>query len=347
MDTKYKIPSGLNDFQEKMYKHLIRYKWDKLGIKEAGKWQNSRKPGTFVEYDTMFPEALKKEHYPVYRPCLDLYKNGRNPSYKFKIHEMAVHMASSQVACFNLFVPLMQKADVAAKVLSKIKTDMKSIATDRLDNGYAIEFWNDFEKCPEPRKGLLKDHTKHAGTDVDFAIAYRDMNDDLCLWLIEHKLTEREFTTCGGYKSKSNKDKTRCDDIAGIIKAPDRCHYRGACGYDYWNITLGSKDVFPLQSRTGECPFKGGMNQLWRNVLLALAVQKSGWGYKNVTFSVVHHPENKSLDESMTAFKELLGVKDKFFSFTLDRIINEAKNINNADIQEWVKWYEELYLPGE
>ena len=40
------------------------------------------------------------------------------------------------------------------------------------------------------------------------------------------------------------------------------------------------------------CPFRGGMNQLWRNQLLAMALEKEGI-YKNVYFSVVHHPENK------------------------------------------------------
>ena len=51
----------------------------------------------------------------------------------------------------------------------------------------------------------MNDHSKQAGTDADVAIAYYNTEDKLCLWLIEHKLSEREFTECGAYKSKANK----------------------------------------------------------------------------------------------------------------------------------------------
>ena len=41
-------------------------------------------------------------------------------------------MASSQVACVNLFLPLLENTDKAAKVLSKVNTDLDEIAVDEL-----------------------------------------------------------------------------------------------------------------------------------------------------------------------------------------------------------------------
>ena len=331
-----------------MYEHLVEYKWNVLKVTEPGLYEHPRKKGTFIEYDAMFPATEQDKLHPVYRPVVDMFRNPRDLRYSFKVHEMAVHMASSQVACANLFLPLMVKPVIAARVLSTIKTDMDEIATDRLDGGFAIEFWNDFDVLPKPGKGLLRDHTPFAGTDSDIAIAYRDKDGVLCLWLIEHKLTEAEFTTCGGYKSKRNQDQERCKHGAQVVSDPNMCHYQSACGYTYWDITQANRDLFPLDDiGAGDaCPFKGGMNQLWRNQLLATAIERSpDWPYKRVYFSVVHHPGNTHLDASMTAFKRLVRESDRFFWFTPDRIIDAAKSEQDAGIRDWVKWYEELYFP--
>jgi len=70
-----------------------------------------------------------------------------------------------------------------------------------------------------------------------------------------------------------------------------------------------------------ECPFKGGMNQLWRNLLLATSIENSTspkWPYKKVFFSVAHHPKNVSLMPSISEFKKLIGYSDRFFAFTSD-----------------------------
>ncbi len=344
---KYRIPSRLNDFQRRMYEHLVEYKWNNLKVREPGRYEHPKKKGTFIEYDLMFPEALKDQFHPLYRSIVEMFRNPRDPRYSFKVHEMAVHMASSQIACANLFLPLMIRPQIAAKVLSTVKKDMDEIATERLDSGFAIEFWNDFDVLPMPKKGILNDHTPFAGTDADIAIAYRDIDGVLCLWLIEHKLTEPEFTTCGGYKSGNNTNKERCNHAANVVINPDECHYQSSCRYAYWDIALANRDVFRLDSLGDEpCPFKGGMNQLWRNLLMATAIEKSAdWPYRRVYFSVVHHPANKFLNQSMMAFRALLGSKaDRFTSFTSAEVLNHARHIDDSGIKDWAKWYERLYM---
>jgi hypothetical protein len=162
--------------------------------------------------------------------------------------------------------------------------------------------------------------------------------------LIEHKLTEKEFTACGGAVSAGRTSEHRCSPAADVLGNHDLCYYHEHCRYAYWPVTDRHRDVFPPERlAAGEaCPFKGGVNQLWRNTLLALAVEESeGSPYAGVHFSVVHHPGNTALEPSMTAFRQLLGVEGRFSSFTSDRIVNAAATI--PALREWATWYKELY----
>lgn len=163
------------------------------------------------------------------------------------------------------------------------------------------------------------------------------------LWLIEHKLTEREFTTCGGYESVSNKNKENCkSSFSDILNDKNLCHYQDKCHYEYWNITEKHKNFFANAKACKTCPFKGGMNQLWRNQLLGLALEDENV-YKHVYFSVVHHPDNHALDDTINDYKQLINNNPKFSSFSSKVIIDKAKTVNAPDINKWIEWYRELY----
>lgn len=248
-------------------------------------------------------------------------------------------MASSQAACVNLFLPILKDPNIAAMILNKVKIDIKEIATDFLDTGFRIEFWD------EPDNSL-NDHTKVSGTDADIAIAYYDHQDNLNLWLIEHKLTEKEFTPCGGFKSKGRTPLHKCEPTSAIIENPDRCYYHSGCNYRYWDITLGDASPFNT-NRIREykvCPFIGGMNQLWRNQLLTTSIESSlQWPYRKVYFSVVYHPGNYCLKPSISEFQKLIGFTDRFFAFSSDELINRVKEINEPVLSEWLNWYQEIY----
>ena len=118
-----------------------------------------------------------------------------------------------------------------------VPKEFDNIDRNQLRKGYCFEYW---ESTLEGTKGLLGDHSPNAGTDSDVAIAYRNKNNKLCLWLIEHKLTEREFRTCGGYRSKgiSHSEKKFCTfcGIEEILENHDKCYYHKHCAYFYWNI---------------------------------------------------------------------------------------------------------------
>ena len=90
------------------------------------------------------------------------------------------------------------------------------------------------------------------------------------------------------------------------------------------------------------CPFRGGMNQLWRNQMLALELEKRAV-FADVFFSVVTHPENTFLDKTMNEYCELTKNTHKFFDFKSDALVNAAVKYLPA----WTSWYKKVYYGME
>lgn len=329
---RYHLPNNLTSFQLKMYVHLINWKWDNI----------THKPGynNGILYDAFFPDELEEKLFPLYPPLKERFLE-HQIKFSFKYHNYFRHMASSQAACVNLFLPILKDPNVATKILGKVKKDLNEIAVDFLDAGFRMEFWD------EP-DNLLNDHRGASGTDSDIAIAYYDKQNNLNLWMIEHKLTEREFTPCRGARSNGRTASHICSPTSNVLDNLDLCYYHSNKKYNYWDITLSDYSPFNINliREYKICPFKGGMNQLWRNQLLGAGLESSSslnWPFKKVYFSVVYHPGNNSLEHSIFKYHELLKFKDRFFTFSSDKLINKAKEINEPEINEWLKWYEGLY----
>lgn len=323
ISKKYRLPKTLNEFQLSMYIHLITWKW-KYITTEPGKHGNRL-------YDALLPDEFAQKHFPLYRPIVDEVIN----KHHFKKHKYFGHMASSQAACVNLFVPLLKNPKIANSVLCHINPNFASLATDELEGGFQFEYWD--------TRNPLNDHTDVAGTDSDVAIAYYNSKNELCLWLIEHKLTEAEFTTCGGYRSRGNKKKENCRNVAAILKDHDLCYYQNKCCYKYWyimdNSNLYKSDALAAESK---CPFIGGANQLWRNQLMGYQLQKDG-KFKHVHFSVIHHPENLELSKTIKSYSNLLQDTSVFSSFSFKEIIDAVRLLEDKEIRTWEKWYTEIY----
>lgn len=340
--NEYKLPGTLSNFQKKLYVHLIDWKW-KYITKEVGIYKK-RNPKTkeviTYEFDAILPKSVHDKYpliYPDILPDLLLHKK----KFYFKLHQHFNHMASSQAANVNLFLPILLDKNVN-NILKLLKSDFQSLETEKLFKGFRIEFW---EERLKDSKGLLGDHNTRSGTDSDIAIAYRNKNNESCLWLIEHKLTEKEFTQCGGFKS-DNRDKEihLCEkSFDNICSNKNLCYYHNIRESEYWNITYSNKSFFENHQEYENCPFKGGMNQLWRNQLLGLALEDSKAPYKHVYFSVVRHPENIALEKTLNEYKKLINNNPKFSCFTSEDFVKIVKNIDDANLDKWLTWYCELY----
>ena len=338
-----------NEFRNRIYSYLLDYKLKNI----------TKRKGTFksVESDYFLPDSIASREFPamLYGPIIPVVEEIQNSKYKYKPHIFSkIHIASSQTACINLFIPILesQHADDILKELTATPSDFDHIDRDELFHGYRLEFW---DSTDDKYEGLLGDHTKQAGTDSDIAIAYRDKLGNLCLWLIEHKLTEKEFTECGGYKSeqkqkeKQNRlNKCLTSNLSEILADPSICYYHHKCGYNYWGIMsmTGVSDFFKGELDLKGCPFRRGLNQLWRNQLLAIALERQVPNkYHEVYFSVVHHPENHFLTQSMDEYRKLINNSSKFGSFTSLDLIDAAKI--DPQLSEWINWYVGVYLGGK
>ncbi len=324
----YRLPGSQNDFQQAMYIHLINWKWANI-TRDPGKVRG-------VVYDIALPERYRGQ-YPTLYPEIISILNQHLKVFPFKIHIYFNHMASSQAANLNLFLPILYHPN-ASKILEALKPDFARLAVSQLDHGYRIEYWD------EPF-GCLHDKNKATGTDSDIGIAYYNHQDELCLWLIEHKLTENEFTYCGGAKSNRKRTSHDCTkSFAEILANKDVCFYHHMSKYEYWNITEANQAFFANLSQHPNCPFRGGMNQLWRNQLLGLGIEGDECQpYQHVTFSVVKHPDNTALDRSLDAYKNLIDHNPKFTVFTSGDVINAASGYADNDLNAWINWYKELY----
>lgn len=324
----YSIPSRLNAFQTDMYVHLIDWKWKHI-TRERGKARGE-------EYDAILPDRYA-DQFPMLYPQTVAAVKAHLQRFPFHVHGYFNHMASSQAANINLFLPILLHP-YADATLHAINPEFARLATEYLDHGWRIEFWD------EPF-GALGDRSGTASTDADLAIAYYDHAGALCLWLIEHKLTEPEFTTCGGFSSRGRKERHDCTRrFSEILRDKKSCYYHDVVHCNYWNITDTNRDIFVNHAKHAKCPFQGGMNQLWRNQLLALAVeQDERQPYEHALFSVARHPGNTYLDRSLDAYRDLVGNNPRFSVFTSADVIRAVEEHGDARLGHWANWYKELY----
>ena len=332
----YRLPNTQNPFQQAMYVHLIDWKRESITT-ELGHYAYR---GQAIFYDAILPEPVRERLPIIYPEVVDDLRQ-HHKKFPFKLHQHFNHMASSQAANVNLFLPVLLSPN-ANQVLRKVKSDFGELATDELDRGFRLEYWDSTTD-----QGLLGDHTKIYGTDADIAIAYRDntTNQGLCLWLIEHKLTEDDFTKCHGLTSHGRKDTHNCDQsFTELIGNMPLCYYHDARQFKYWELTARNLSFFRNHKGYSECPFKGGTNQLWRNQLLGLAVEKEETlPFKRVYFSVVKHPENGYLDKTINKYRALIGDSDRFSVLTSSDVVKAAKATNDPGLGRWVNWYRDLY----
>jgi hypothetical protein len=322
-----------------MYTHLINWKWSHI-TKDPGEHLYRGRP---IPYDAILPDRYRKqEQFPhVYEPVTEhLLRHRRNNP--FRIHKHFYHMASSQVANLNLFLPILHSPQVNL-ILGSLKPDFKELAKDHLDQGYCIEYWGD--NYHPGGKGPLGDKSAIAGTDADIAIAYRNYDGQLCLWLVEHKLTEPEFTTCGGFRSRGRKEQHDCAKaFSAILHDKSTCYYHDVRKFKYWDITAAHHTFFRNHPEHEQCPFQGGMNQLWRIQLLALSIENDdAYPFEQACFSVVRHPKNDSLVPTIEEFCELTAGNKHFFSFTSSDVLACAEAHADPELSKWIEWYKELY----
>ncbi len=337
------LPSTLNPFQQKMYDHLARYKVSALGVTSSGQFRG-RAYDTILPHDGD-PDGDFRNIYEPIRPCVRRYLE--RPGIQVHIH--FGHLASSQAACFNLFWPILHSGH-EAEILKTLNPNVAHVT------GFEFEYVN--RMADHLGEGRGRGAKRDVGTDVDLAIFYEDEHGHPCAWLIEHKLTEDEFTHCGGARSKGRTLSHKCGPFGDVRGDLNLCYYQSGSGFKYWGLTDAADSAFDLARVKPDepCPFRGSLCQLWRNQLMARAMETAG-GYHRVDFSVVYPRDNKwlwDLDSAVAgstdanqAHESLLKAdySDRYWRVTTEEVLDAAQRLFGHDpgIQQWLSWFHDKY----
>lgn len=326
----------MKNFSEKLIQHLTSFKQKTLRLDKHGLYKNKEYEHILAGRDLEFNflPSIRKD----VSSCLTDVKR----------HVYFDHLNSSQAACFNLFIPLKLDWNLSNRVFEELIPGFKDLIDIKFEYSDPNDYLNE-------RNGR-NDNKRNIGTDADIAIFYQNSMGEKCLCLLEHKLSEKEFTNCNAVKSKANQNKDKCNDFKQIWSDTRYCYYESGKGYKYWDLTNHPNTFFDtniLSVYEGICPFKGSLQQLWRNILMAHAIENDPENpVRKAYFGVVYHKENEELfklkgfpafDNTEKAFSSLIIKKDKFFTITIQEILEKIKKVSSP-VPLWVYEYEEKYI---
>ena len=338
-----------NDWQKKVYYHMSDYLQSK-GIKDFGKSKHGN------PYMHLLPKDQADKGMNFITP--DIYNDTINRFLHHKagdIERIKTNTCSSQAYCFNLFAYLYRHKSFADSVLSSLigkQIDIQHIELEFTPNQM---LWNDFPLIDDESIG---DQSKNSGTDADVALFYHYDKNKKGVLLIEFKFIEGEFSTCSSYRNGKVGLKGVCDAntfFKELIENGKKTEKGFLCGYqkyNNWRLTSTSQSLDILKVKNSlSCPFIGGCNQLWRNMLLAEQVAKSRqcneWGFW--VFSP--KPNERFLwgdgnTEIESLFRSILTPLGNavFRKIHLEDVFQQLNLLAESENSDWLKQMEEKYL---
>ena len=254
------IYSAGNAWQKKVYKKMSKYLEDILEINDYGTSRN----GTCYKHLLTVEQAK----YNFITEAIWAATIARFGSHKAgDLNRILTNTVASQAYCFNLVIYLKQHLYLADKLFSYF------LGKDVLVRHIEPEFTpnqNDLAGLERNDDESIGDQNAYSGTDSDIAVFYNYNNNQKGMLLIEFKFIEDEFSVCTSYaRKKVINEVCRTERFYSDMVS---CK-NALCGYNKylnWPLTTKSKavDIHKVKF-SNECPFRLGLNQLWRNMLLA------------------------------------------------------------------------------
>lgn len=223
-----------------------------------------------------------------------------------RLHKQASHVRSSQAFAFNLFLPFREGH------LGRLSDLVNQQVGTRLTIDKVQFEW-------VPPGGLLGEIAGDRPVGDEPATAA-----DVVLWghmrsrrraavLLEVKLSEGEFTACGGRESRGNRRKDVCQSASLFMHEPNACYLRRPVRQRrdrrYWEIfarSYGSvHNAFPNTDLNGPCPFARDMQQPMRNLAIAQGLEQGGAVHK-AWFALCAHDANPDIAALWSDWSHLL-----------------------------------------
>lgn len=240
--------------------------------------------------------------YPAYR---DLAETSVRAD-AVRLHNQAAHLRSSQAFAFNLFLPFREgKRAQLSEHVSRLLGSQLTIERVQFEwvppGGLLGEIAGDRPVGDEP------------ATAADVVLWSRLKNRRRSAVLLEVKLSERNFTPCGGRDSRGNQREDVCQSAALFMRDPNACYLRRPVRQRrdrrYWEIFARNygcvRQAFPHADLSGPCPFAYDMQQPMRNLAIARGMEQAGM-VQQAWFALCAHDENPDVAAHWAEWTRLL-----------------------------------------
>ncbi len=250
-------------------------------------------------------------------------------------HLAALH--SSMAFAFNLFLPFRAGADLAPSLVPLLGP----LTVDQV-----VFEWTPPGAVLGEIDGDVPRDDEHA-TSVDVLIRGTRPSGARVAVLVEVKLSEGGFTTCGGRTSRANRRTDLCEDASAFLTEPGACYLthplRKKRDRRYWAIfeaAYGSvAEAFPGVA-SGPCPFAGDGQQPMRQHALALGLVQAGLA-EEAWLLLVHHDDNPDVPAHWDAWRRLLPPTAKVARLEASAMLRVARE---QGLDDWASWMGGRYL---
>ena len=275
-----------NPWEKKVYRHMADF-LQRKGVQKFGETRNGNQFKHWLTEEEAHFNFITPD---VHTATLERFNNHKAGDLK----RILINTAASQPFCFNLIIFLQQHSALADKLFSNLLE--KQVNVIHLEPEFTPNECNSVISFKRTADESIGDQNLKLaiGTDADIAVFYTYDNDKKGVLLIEFKFIEPEFSVCSSYagsKKKENetseekqqrlkRNKVRqaiCDSSNFYSKMVDaKCSLCGYNKYFNWDLTHKSEVIDGKKVKTlSLCPFRFGLNQLWRNMILAEQVALS------------------------------------------------------------------------
>jgi hypothetical protein len=360
MNSKPKIYDIGNPWEKKVYRHMAEFLQNK-GIKKFGATRNGN------QYKHWLTE--EEAHYNFITPSIHTATLERFNTHKAgDLKRILINTAASQPFCFNLIIFLQQHSELADKLFSNLLD--KKVSVIHLEPEFTpnqCNSVNGFERTIDESIGD-QNLKLGIGTDADIAVFYTYDNNKKGLLLIEFKFIEPEFSVCSSFAGSKKKENESPEEREQRLNrnnerqevcSSDNFYKKmvdannSLCGYNKyfnWELTQKSKVINGLKVKSlSACPFRFGLNQLWRNMILAEQVALSRQ-CDEFGFWVFSPEENDNYlwknGETEKQFREILTQRgnSNFRKVHIENIFDILQTIVSDDEQNnWLKNMETKY----
>lgn len=284
MDKEPIIYETGNPWEKKVYRHMANFLQSK-GVRKFGATTQGNQYKHWLTEEEAHFNFITSEIHNGTLARFDNHKAG-------DLKRILTNTAASQPFCFNLIIFLQQHTALADKLFSTLLE--KQVKVIHLEPEFTPNECNSIPGFERTIDESIGDQGNKRGTDSDIAVFYTYDNDKKGVLLIEFKFIEPEFSVCSSYPgSKKKKDEISDETEKRIKRNKDRqdiCNSKNfygkfvvaknsQCGYNKyynWGLTSKSKVIDGQKVKSlSACPFRFGLNQLWRNMILAEQVALS------------------------------------------------------------------------